>query len=283
MNDFAIFILSHGRADRVLTVKTLEACGYTGMWYVVIDDEDSQGWKYKEKFGDRVIMFNKAESAEHSDTCDNFHYMNIVLYARNACFDIAKSLQLRYFLVLDDDYGDFWYRYDTALQPINNLRSMHLDKVISAALEYYKSIPALSIAFAQAGDFLGGKNGGAAHRPIWRKCMNSFFMSTDRPFKFLGTINEDVNAYCLLGSQGYLFLNIPLISVGQQVTQSKAGGLTEAYLSTGTYVKSFYTAMLCPSSVTVELMHSHHPRLHHKIKWATAVPKIIHEKWRKTA
>ena len=25
--------------------------------------------------------------------------------------------------------------------------------------------------------------------------MNSFFCRTDRPFKFLGSINEDVNAY----------------------------------------------------------------------------------------
>lgn len=41
-NDFCVFILTHGRADNVVTLKTLLADGYTGDWYMVIDDEDDQ-------------------------------------------------------------------------------------------------------------------------------------------------------------------------------------------------------------------------------------------------
>lgn len=39
--DFAIFILSHGRANDIKTVDTLNKGHYTGDWYVVIDDEDN--------------------------------------------------------------------------------------------------------------------------------------------------------------------------------------------------------------------------------------------------
>ena len=39
-NDFAIFILSHGRANKVKTLKTLKDCGYNGKWYIIIDNED---------------------------------------------------------------------------------------------------------------------------------------------------------------------------------------------------------------------------------------------------
>ena len=60
--------------------------------------------------------------------------------------------------------------------------------------EYYKKIPALTIAFAQNGDFIGGiDNGKDLYRFNKRKCMNSFFCSTERRFWFLGQLNEDVN------------------------------------------------------------------------------------------
>ena len=50
--------------------------------------------------------------------------------------------------------------------------------------------------------------------------MNSFFCSTKRPFKFLGTINEDVNIYTRLGSIGDLFFTVPNVSLKQTDTQS---------------------------------------------------------------
>ena len=40
--DFAVFILSHGRANDIKTVNMLQKYHYTGKWYVVIDDEDDQ-------------------------------------------------------------------------------------------------------------------------------------------------------------------------------------------------------------------------------------------------
>ena len=39
-DDFCVFILTHGRPDRVITYKTLLNAGYTGRVYIVIDDED---------------------------------------------------------------------------------------------------------------------------------------------------------------------------------------------------------------------------------------------------
>ena len=59
-DDFAVFILTHGRADNVVTLKSLLRGGYTGRWYMVIDDEDDDAEKYQGKYGaDHVIMFDK--------------------------------------------------------------------------------------------------------------------------------------------------------------------------------------------------------------------------------
>ena len=36
-NDFAVFILTHGRADNVVTVPAIKKAGYTGKIYFIID------------------------------------------------------------------------------------------------------------------------------------------------------------------------------------------------------------------------------------------------------
>ena len=118
------------------------------------------------------------------------------------------------------------------------------------------------------------KNG----RLLKRKCMNSFICSTARPFKFVGRINEDTNTYVSLGALGHLFFTDLRIGLDQVQTQANPGGLTELYLDSGTYVKSFYTVMLSPSSVKVRLMGSTESRLHHSVSWEHTVPMIISEK-----
>ena len=110
--------------------------------------------------------------------------------------------------------------------------------------------------------------------------MNSFFCSTDRPFKFVGRINEDVNTYVQNGTIGDLFFTIPILSLTQKITQSNKGGL-EIYLDKGTYIKSFYSVMFTPSAVKIALMGDKHIRLHHRVTWNNAVPKIIDEQYKK--
>jgi hypothetical protein len=152
-------------------------------------------------------------------------------------------------------------------------------------LEYYKAIPALSIAMAQTGDFAGGAQcvGKAAH--IWtrpsRKCMNSFICSTERPFQFFGRINEDVNTYVCTGGRGGLFLTTGAVALQQHQTQTNAGGMTDLYLDHGTYVKSFYSVIYSPSAAKIAVLRSTHPRIHHLIRWRNAVPRILSEAHRK--
>ena len=107
-NDFVVFILSHGRPHNVYTVDTLKKSGYTGKIYIIIDNEDSQADEYYNIFGkENVIMFNKKEISKTFDTADLSEDRKTIVYARNACFDIAEQLGLDYFLELDDDYTEF--------------------------------------------------------------------------------------------------------------------------------------------------------------------------------
>lgn len=283
--DFVVFILTHGRPDNVVTFDTLKKQGCTYPVYIIIDNEDKKADRYKEVYKNNVIQFDKEAISKTFDEADNFSDRRSIVYARNACFDIAKRLGYTYFIELDDDYTSFEYRYkskDGKKLLVDSLKD--LDAIFDIHLEYFKNTNFYSIAFAQGGDFIGGvSNSKVEKRPLMRKCMNSFFCSTDRVFNFIGRINEDVNTYTLLGSRGYLFGTVPYVSLVQKQTQSNEGGMTDIYLDGGTYKKSFYTVIFHPSSVTISLMGSSGKRLHHSIKWDNTVPKILDEDVKKTA
>jgi len=281
--DFAVFILTYGRSENIKTLKTLKRFGYTGKIYFICSDDDKQLEKYKELYTKQVLVFSKKEYKNTFDIGDNFDDERVVVYARNACFDLAKKVGIKYFLVLDDDYTDFSYRFNGELS-YNKGRGYinNVDDIFKAVLDYYKTIPAKTIALSQNGDWIGGHNSGwAKELKLKRKCMNSFFCSTERPFKFTGRINEDVNAYTRLGAVGDLFLTIPNVSLKQTDTQANDGGLTEIYLSQGTYVKSFYSVMFSPSSVKVAMLNTERSRLHHRVSWNNAIPVILNEKHKK--
>jgi TET-associated glycosyltransferase-like protein len=278
--DFCAFILTHGRPDRVITLDTLRRCGYTGRVVIVVDNEDPTVEQYRERF-EEVVVFDKAAIAAQIDEGDNFNDRRAIIYARNACFEIARELGVRYFIQLDDDYRYFFHKRD----PRGNYDEQHvldLDAVWSVMLDYYVATPrVLSIAMAQNGDFIGGSDGMNWRKPS-RKAMNSFICSTDRPFKFVGRINEDVNTYASLGARGGLFLTTMHVGLSQVISQKHSGGMTELYLASGTYVKSFYSVMYQPSSVKVKLFPSVNARLHHVVNWRTTVPAILDERWKKT-
>lgn len=279
MNNFVVFIISHGRPNKVITFDTLKRQGYTGNIYIVIDNEDKTSKEYYSKFSEILIMFDKQEIAKTTDHGDNFWNLRTTTHARNACFDIAKKLGYTYFLVLDDDYIAFDYRLfiDRAIvKPVKNL-----DLLFTKIFEYYKTINAASICMAQGGDFIGGlDNGKELYCFSKRKAMNTWFCSTERPFKFISRLNEDVNTYLTLGNTGVLFLTIPFCSITQKQTQGMKGGMTEAYIDGGTYVKTFYSVMYCPSFVKGRLMNSTQKRIHHSMDWNSAVPCIIDEKYK---
>lgn len=283
-NDFAIFILTHGRPTNIKTMATLKECGYTGRLYLVVDDEDKTLDKYIANFGkDRVVVFNKKEMADQVDEGNNFDERRTITHARNACFKIAKDLGIKYFMELDDDYISFEYRYVSRCgEKLKVHYVSNLDAVLGLYLEFYKATGFSSMAFAQGGDFIGGvENKYATKKPLIRKCMNSFICSTDRPFQFIGAMNEDVNTYVTLGSRGVLFGTIPMISLVQTATQSQKHGITDMYLRFGTYCKAFTTVMMHPSSVRISMMNTSNPRIHHLIKWQNTTPMIVSEQYRK--
>jgi hypothetical protein len=283
-DDFAVFILTHGRAERVYTLATLASHNYTGRVYLVVDDEDPELAQYRARYGAAVLTFSKAEIAARFDQGDNFTDRRAIFYARNACFDLARAVGVRYFLELDDDYSGFYYRFD-ASRRYGNWKLEPLDWLFSAVVDYLAATPFASIAISQGGDHIGG---GASKPTIGakRKAMNSFFCDVERPFAFLGRVNEDVNTYTAAQRAGLAFLTIVGAQLNQKATQSNAGGMSGLYADAGTFVKSFYTVMYAPSCARVAVLRDPrgaggHARIHHVIDWNATAPKILRAEHRR--
>lgn len=283
LDNFAVFITTHGRPDNVITYKALRRQNYTGPIYLICDDEDKTLDEYKRRYGDEVIVFDKKAAVEYVDAGDNIPNRRAVVYARNECYRIARDLGIKYFLQVDDDYTRFSYVLDSELRFCDRAIS-NLDKVFSATLKYFGSIGAYCVAFAQGGDFIGGNKGGSlSSAKAKRKVMNTFFLDVDREFSFLGRMNDDVNAYVTHGYRGKLMLSLMQLRITQPPTQKVAGGMSDLYKDSGTYQKSFYSVMYAPAFVKIFMMGYRERRLHHKILWDNAAPCILDEKWRKSA
>lgn len=281
-DDFCIFILTHGRPDRIDTIASLKKAGYRGKVYIVIDDEDQTRAEYERRYGSQVIVFDKRKYEDRFDVGDNFGHRRGVIYARNACWDIAKHVGCRYFMQLDDDYTSWHFRHDRHGYCNTSItRTFH--QTIDALIELFESSGALTVAMSQGGDHIGGaqSSNNRILRPK-RKAMNSFICSTDRPFTFFGRINEDTNTYTEMARRGALFFTLMPTMLVQRQTQVNAGGMTELYLDFGTYVKSFYSVMYAPSAAKIASMTGHSAaRIHHEISSAHCCPKILHERHRR--
>lgn len=279
---FCVFVLSHGRPGSVHTLRSLRRHRYTGDWYLVLDNEDPTRGEYVRRYGaDRVVVFDKKAVAETFDPADLSGDRRTVAYARNACWGIARTLGYDAFLQLDDDYNHVHHRYAEG-RLLRTVMATDLDRLFAAMLRFLDDTGAASVALGQGGDFVGGRGSRLWRHRVGRKAMNTFFCRTADPWRFPGRINEDVNAYTTLTHRGRLFFTTAYASVDQGMTQGTGGGMSDAYAASGTYVKSFYPVLMCPSAVRVYRLRDDHTRIHHVVRWNNCAPLILPEGTRKS-
>ena len=158
MNDFAAFILTHGRAKNLVTIEALKRGGFTGKWYLILDNEDRTKEQYQQLFGaEKILIFNKKEYADKIDEGNNFDDRRATVHARNAAFDFAEKLGINFFVLLEDDYENFEYRFPNKNnEKLIGIDIKNLDKIFQLHIDFLKKTPFTSIALAQMGITLAG-------------------------------------------------------------------------------------------------------------------------------
>ena len=101
-NDFAIFILTHGRANDQKTLNMLKENGYTGKWFLVVDNLDEQLEEYQQKYREHVIVFDKLAAWGITDTFHNGKMLKAVVFPRNVVFQYAREKEIKSFAMCED-------------------------------------------------------------------------------------------------------------------------------------------------------------------------------------
>jgi hypothetical protein len=225
-----------------------------------------------------------------TDLGDNRPPEGVVVVARNYAWTIAERLGWTHFAVWDDDYTRFVWLFGSEpgrlLKDRRNVKN--LGRVFEIACDFLDETPTDVFAFVQTGDLIGGNHGKwtrtagvALNEGAVRKAMNFYVFRTDRRQDFYGRLNEDVCAYVLNGMRGALYFSSNYLLGMQQITQHNPGGLTDAYLNLGTYVKSFYALMMAPGSVQIAPLATENARIHHVVRWDYTTPRILRESVKK--
>ena len=276
-DDFAVFILTHGRANQQKTLETLVRCGYTGRMYLVIDDEDEQGPLYRERYGVNVIEFSKQEVEKRFDTMTNEKEYRSVVYARNAVYTMAKSLGVRYIFQFDDDISNLTFRVVKGGK-LKGFNIHDIDRLFADMVEYMESAKLAMLGFSQAGAFLGGAKSKKYQQGCQRNMSQAMLVDAENPIAFRGIFNEDLHVSLDVANQGRVALATMLVSIQSPERMTNNGGLHDLYLENGTYTRDFYSKMLYPSVVNFV---NRGTDIKLRINHFAFAPKILNESFRK--
>ena len=241
-NNFAIFIISHGRAETMTTYNELMKRKCSSPVYIIVDNQDKQVEAYQQKY-ENVVVFDKEAMYDKTDTLDNFHRLTSAVYARNFCFELARKLKLKYFAMLDDDIYRFCVKFAENQKMIyKDLKN--IEKAFELYLDYMDQANIDCLGFGNEGGYIGGINGKFA-KGYGRTTNQAMIMRSESDIQFLGTQNEDLNI--VFKNFDKLFMELYLVSITTPVRASNSGGNSTDYDTAGMYVSNFYSVIVNPS------------------------------------
>jgi len=275
-NNYAVFIISHKRPE-VETLKTISGAGYTGKYFIVVDDKDTTIEEYKSRYGDHVLVFSKEEMLKETDTIDNYEILNAAVYAMNYCIKYSREKGYKYIAIFDDDTKKISLRYESE----GKLKSYDIrdfDKVLELYINFLEKSNFLCVSFLPSARLIGGLKSDVWQKREYSNVANIFIIRTDSPY-FQGSLYQDLTYSVLNNYRGKLVKALlPVIYYQEPPENNLNGGLAETYTKYSKYTSIFHTVIACPSAVSIKASNDNIQIFAHKDAY---VPKILSETWKK--
>lgn len=278
---FAIFILSHKRADRVETYSTLRKGGYTSKIYVVVDNQDPMLDKYQERFGDDVLVFDKQTYIDSTETLETSKMKASAVYARNAIEQYAKDFGLDAFGMFDDDVISMRYRWIEG----NSVRSLTVNGGLDSVFEMYgqyildAGIACTSFPFTMF--YVAGVHDLNKRISEYRHTYQIHIRNAHKPVEWKGIINHDTITQLLTAKNGYIWWSIPHLVFDAKPMNKESGGLKEVYDALKDLDMAFLAIMTCPDCCTITTSNGERSTLQIKENKHTSYPMIVSSRYKK--
>ena len=278
--DFAVFICTHGRPNKQLTLNTLRNCGYTGKIYLVLDDTDSTIQQYIDIYGtDNILVFDKNYFINTCYKGSSENVYKCILYAKAAVEFIAKDMGLKSFVIADDDIIKFRFRYiennKLCSTPVSNLNG-----VLDLYIDYLLDSNITTLGFGTVHTYIGGIKGLTAYNLTNRRFTYNFILrNAEKPVTWYSEMNEDSITPVLMGLSGQVWLQLPFVQLDMLPCRAgSSGGMSEVYSSMTEFKQFSYFILHTPSCVSLLKRYGKYTHAFDRNK---TFVKIISDKFKK--
>lgn len=278
---FAVFIISHERADRVDTYTVLKKGGYTGKIFVVVDDVDKQLNEYKERFKKNLLIFNKMDYIDSADTVEPYKRYASAVYARNAVEDFAKEIHLDTFLMIDDDITGLRYRWVENGSVKSLVVKGGLDKVFEYYSQYMLDTEIACTSFPFTMFYIAGTHDLERRISEYRHTYQIHIRNAHKEVEWTGTINHDTITQLLTMKKGYIWWSIPHLVFDAKPMNSEKGGLKEVYDTIGDFNMAFLAMITSPDCCSIVPSKGKRSSLQIKENKLTSYPMIVSQEYKK--
>ena len=127
---------------------------------------------------------------------------------------------------------------------------------------------------------IGGLDGGWG-KHILRKCRNTFFCKTGKPFTFLGRF-EDVTTPSYYNSVGEIFATVTDVMISALPKEKNHGGMAAMKTQNISYFEFWYAVMWMPSAIKLKRVMAEGNHQANQ-NFNNIVPKILSERYKKRA
>lgn len=274
----AIFICTHGRPDKQITLKVLRDAGYTGKIILVLDDEDETISEYYDNLDmcDDFVFFKKQSVIDTTNTTSSPPNRKTILYAKNACEIDAEKRGLDVFAICDDDIPGFRYRYveDGSCKSLTITNNM--DKVIQSYMEYVINADITATSFGMAQFYFSGENCFSPETMLkWRVPYTFVFRNTKHEVNWVSDYGEDITTAIECANQGKFMMASPFVQMNLSPMGVGEGGMVE--LHKDTFRLSEYGHVWHPTSEQIRYYKDHWMST---IKRECAFPMLISSKYK---
>ena len=280
--DYAIYIITHGRADNQLTLNLLLDYGYTGKYYLVLDDMDNDIQAYIDKYGaENIIIFSKEHYLSIADTglSSQERVLNFPLYARMAIEDIAEQDGYQFFMVFDDDLTNIRIRYDeNGVLKSHSTRGI-INEVFSECIDFIDHSNIACASFGFSNSYRSGVKALYEETARNRMCAETFLRNGKFKVEWKPLMIHDLLTSISCNMQGQVWMQLLNIQIDIKMSEGKVDGVSaDVYRSFDKFRRVCFPLMMYPSC--------NYPRWLND-KWITTMKpdnscnKIIESRYRK--
>lgn len=271
-----IFIPSYHRANNLKTVNYFLKIGWDAKnIHVVIDNEADDFQDYKTVCNLNHINLHVFDIEMSRKRYDYVHLPSAARrsagQARNMFYDIAKDLNIDFFVMQDDDTTGYEIKKFGKYVRMANFNDIF--NVFEGIKEFMVKRHIGLFGISQTGDVIGGEN----KKILRRKVMNTSFINTKYIYRGeRGVQDDDTSQFASIMNEGLFTGSMGDGLFLKQTPSAKSkGGLTDLYNECKLLNKSLITPIQFPSAIYAEKQKMNGGRLHHHIKNKYLMPRLL--------